>query len=66
MCRTGEEGAGGISCFAVEKGSPGLDFGKQESKVRTVAPCIGCRLLNAPPLTMCTGSWAGTRSPRRR
>lgn len=33
MARTGGPGAGGISCFAVEKGTPGLSFGKQESKL---------------------------------
>ena len=33
MCRTGEPGAGGISCMAVERGSPGLHFGKKEKKV---------------------------------
>lgn len=35
MCRTGERnsGARGISCFVIEKGSPGLSFGKKEKKV---------------------------------
>ncbi|XP_064617632.1 isobutyryl-CoA dehydrogenase, mitochondrial-like [Liolophura sinensis] len=33
MCRTGQPGAKGISCIAVEKGSPGLAFGKKEKKV---------------------------------
>ncbi|CAF0864879.1 unnamed protein product [Brachionus calyciflorus] len=35
MCRTGESnsGAKGISCVMVEKGTPGLHFGKKESKV---------------------------------
>ena len=35
MCRTGESnsGAKGISCILVEKGTPGLNFGKKESKV---------------------------------
>ncbi len=33
MARTGGEGAGGISCFAVEKGTPGLSFGAQEKKL---------------------------------
>ncbi|MDA0915890.1 MAG: acyl-CoA dehydrogenase family protein [Proteobacteria bacterium] len=33
MCRTGEEGAGGVSCILVEKGSKGLTFGKQEKKM---------------------------------
>ena len=32
MCRTGGEGAEGVSCFLVEKGSKGLSFGKQEKK----------------------------------
>lgn len=33
MCRTGGEGAGGISCIVVEKGTPGLSFGKPENKM---------------------------------
>jgi alkylation response protein AidB-like acyl-CoA dehydrogenase len=33
MCRTGEEGAGGVSCLLVEKGTKGLTFGKQEKKM---------------------------------
>eukprot|EP00697_Spironema_sp_BW2_P015087 gnl/Spiro4/581_TR330_c0_g2_i1.p1 gnl/Spiro4/581_TR330_c0_g2~~gnl/Spiro4/581_TR330_c0_g2_i1.p1 ORF type:complete len:416 (+),score=102.12 gnl/Spiro4/581_TR330_c0_g2_i1:44-1249(+) len=33
MCRTGASGASGISCVLVEKGTPGLSFGKLESKL---------------------------------
>ncbi|XP_013409510.1 LOW QUALITY PROTEIN: isobutyryl-CoA dehydrogenase, mitochondrial-like [Lingula anatina] len=33
MCRTGDKGPGGISCLMVEKGSPGLHFGKKEKKL---------------------------------
>ncbi|XP_020784334.2 isobutyryl-CoA dehydrogenase, mitochondrial [Boleophthalmus pectinirostris] len=33
MCRTGGKGPKGISCVVVEKGSPGLSFGKKESKL---------------------------------
>lgn len=33
MCRTGGKGPKGISCLAVEKGTPGLSFGKKERKV---------------------------------
>ena len=33
MVRTGEEGAKGISCVVVEKGTPGLSFGAQEKKL---------------------------------
>ncbi|XP_066564236.1 isobutyryl-CoA dehydrogenase, mitochondrial isoform X1 [Amia ocellicauda] len=33
MCRTGGKGAKGISCLVVEKGTPGLSFGKKEKKV---------------------------------
>lgn len=33
MCRTGESGAKGISCIVVEKGTPGLSFGKKEKKI---------------------------------
>jgi alkylation response protein AidB-like acyl-CoA dehydrogenase len=33
MVRTGEEGPKGISCIVVEKGTPGLSFGKMEQKM---------------------------------
>ncbi len=33
MVRTGGAGPGGISCILVEKGAPGLSFGKQEEKM---------------------------------
>lgn len=33
MVRTGGEGADGISCIVVEKGAPGLSFGKLERKM---------------------------------
>jgi alkylation response protein AidB-like acyl-CoA dehydrogenase len=33
MARTGEGGPRGISCFAVENGTPGLSFGAQEQKL---------------------------------
>jgi hypothetical protein len=33
MARTGGEGAGGISCLAVERGTPGLSFGAPERKL---------------------------------
>ncbi|HEY7298253.1 MAG TPA: acyl-CoA dehydrogenase family protein [Xanthobacteraceae bacterium] len=33
MARTGEDGPHGISCFVVEKGTPGLSFGAQEKKL---------------------------------
>jgi alkylation response protein AidB-like acyl-CoA dehydrogenase len=33
MVRTGGEGPKGISCVLVEKGTPGLSFGKKEHKV---------------------------------
>src|SRR6516165_5255003 len=33
MVRTGGSGPGGISCIVVEKGMPGLSFGKQERKL---------------------------------
>jgi alkylation response protein AidB-like acyl-CoA dehydrogenase len=33
MCRTGKDGPGGISCILVEKGAPGLSFGKMEEKM---------------------------------
>jgi alkylation response protein AidB-like acyl-CoA dehydrogenase len=33
MVRTGEPGPKGISCIVVEKGTPGLNFGKKEKKL---------------------------------
>ena len=33
MVRTGEDGAKGVSCIVVEKGTPGLSFGKLEKKM---------------------------------
>lgn len=36
MCRTGGKGAKGISCVVVEKGTPGLSFGKKEKKVEFI------------------------------
>ncbi len=33
MVRTGEGGPRGISCIAVEKGTPGLSYGAQEKKL---------------------------------
>ncbi len=33
MVRTGEDGPKGISCLVVEKGTPGLSFGKMEKKM---------------------------------
>jgi isobutyryl-CoA dehydrogenase len=35
MCRTGDANSAskGISCIVVEKGTPGLHFGKKESKI---------------------------------
>src|SRR6201994_3187455 len=33
MVRTGEDGPKGISCLVVEKGMPGLSFGKKERKI---------------------------------
>lgn len=33
MCRTGEAGPKGISCFVVERGAAGLSFGAKEKKV---------------------------------
>jgi alkylation response protein AidB-like acyl-CoA dehydrogenase len=33
MVRTGEAGPKGISCFVVERGAPGLSFGKKEKKL---------------------------------
>lgn len=33
MVRTSDEGANGISCILVEKGTPGLSFGKKENKL---------------------------------
>lgn len=35
MVRTGGKGPKGISCVVVEKGTPGLSFGKKEKKVHS-------------------------------
>uniref|UniRef100_A0A673KGE8 short-chain 2-methylacyl-CoA dehydrogenase n=1 Tax=Sinocyclocheilus rhinocerous TaxID=307959 RepID=A0A673KGE8_9TELE len=42
MCRTGGKGPKGISCLVVEKGTPGLSFGKKEKKVMNI---FGIRVL---------------------
>lgn len=39
MCRTGGSGPKGISCIVVEKGTPGLSFGKKEKKVSGYSVC---------------------------
>ena len=50
MCRTGGEGPGGISSVLVEKGTPGLGFGKAEKKMgwrsqpTAVVSFDGCRV----------------------
>ena len=50
MCRTGEEGPGGVSSVLVEKGSPGLTFGRPEKKMgwrsqpTAVVSFDGCRV----------------------
>ena len=36
MCRTGDQSPKGISCVLVEKGTPGLSFGKKEEKVSLI------------------------------
>lgn len=43
MCRTGGPGPKGISCLVLEKGMPGLSFGKKEKKVRGLV-CASCVL----------------------
>lgn len=71
MCRTGGKGPKGISCLVVEKGTPGLSFGKKEKKVQLVL----VRYLNLPldgsitPQALhrsLVSRWAGTRSLRGR
>ncbi|MEQ2238430.1 Isobutyryl-CoA dehydrogenase, mitochondrial [Ilyodon furcidens] len=50
MCRTGSKGPKGISCLVVEKGTPGLSFGKKEKKVQfTVADVDCCVGWNSQP-----------------
>lgn len=66
MCRTGGKGPKGISCLVVEKGTPGLSFGKKEKKVQLAL----MRYLNLPldgsttPQTLpsLVSRWAGTLS----
>ena len=39
-------GSKGISCFLIEKGTPGLSFGKKEKKVCTGnIVCLGCAVV---------------------
>ena len=40
MSRTGGKGPKGISCILVEKGTPGLSFGKKERKVGAAKTCL--------------------------
>lgn len=64
MARTGDDGAGGVSCFLVEDGTPGLSFGPQEKKmgwhVQPTAQVIfdDCRV---PPANMLGGEGNGFR-----
>ncbi|XP_071791807.1 isobutyryl-CoA dehydrogenase, mitochondrial-like [Asterias amurensis] len=50
MVRTGEPGPKGISCVMIEKGSPGLSFGKKEKKMgwnsqpTRMVICEDCRI----------------------
>jgi hypothetical protein len=50
MARTGGEGASGISAIVVEKGTPGLGYGKQEKKMgwrsqpTSIVSLDGCRV----------------------
>ena len=53
MCRTGAEGAGGISCVVVEKGAPGLSFGAKENKLGW----------NSQPTRAVTKDFIPSRSP---
>ena len=64
MARTGDDGAGGVSCLLVEDGTPGLSFGPQEKKmgwhVQPTAQVIfdDCRV---PPANMLGGEGNGFR-----
>lgn len=44
MVRTGVKGPKGISCMVVEKGTPGLSFGKKEKKVHFKLVYLGSDL----------------------
>lgn len=48
MCRTGGSGPKGISCIVVEKGTPGLSFGKKEKKV-SISSAIMKSSYGSPP-----------------
>lgn len=64
MARTGDDSPGGVSCFLVEDGTPGLSFGPQEKKmgwhVQPTAQVIfdDCRV---PPANMLGGDGNGFR-----
>uniref|UniRef100_A0A8D1P4S5 short-chain 2-methylacyl-CoA dehydrogenase n=1 Tax=Sus scrofa TaxID=9823 RepID=A0A8D1P4S5_PIG len=47
MCRTGGPGHKGISCVVVEKGTPGLSFGKKEKKEMSVPSFLASCSLGA-------------------
>ncbi|XP_020038809.2 isobutyryl-CoA dehydrogenase, mitochondrial isoform X2 [Castor canadensis] len=44
MCRTGVSGPKGISCMVVEKGTPGLSFGRKEKKLGLSSSLASCSL----------------------
>ncbi|KAM3616690.1 uncharacterized protein V6R79_021788 [Siganus canaliculatus] len=71
MCRTGGKGPKGISCLVVEKGTPGLSFGKKEKKVEflikllwlqcllVTTRCQNCLAVTLPVLNVLC-RWGGT------
>jgi alkylation response protein AidB-like acyl-CoA dehydrogenase len=50
MCRTGEEGPKGISCFLVENGTQGLSFGANERKMGWHAQATATVNLDSAPV----------------
>lgn len=48
MCRTGGPGPKGISAVVIEKGTPGMTFGKKEKKVSLVTIPLAYVQLNGP------------------
>ncbi|MEQ2206339.1 hypothetical protein XENOCAPTIV_028056 [Xenoophorus captivus] len=51
MCRTGSKGPKGISCLVVEKGTPGLSFGKKEKKVQFTVADVDCCVCCSGPVS---------------
>ena len=66
MCRTGEAGPRGISCFMVERGTAGLSFGAKEKKVLLTTMHTNLVPFPSLPILAFCIRLAGTRSQHGR